>query len=983
MPENLSNWIADAEKLRITERLGIDVAQLELNYLVGREDDLYVSLVGELFVRLREGGGSVDDWSKLGGALSHYTDNDFGRAVEPPFDAAVFAAAAYYMGGFSASAALTLSTNVEDFQLSAAASAWELLAKSSDPTSARVQRLVNAVRSGDLAHIDSELERAGEGVSRALLEGPEEWVAEKLYQEVLGRFSTINLRAVLPAQANGFWDPLVESFLSRRPPIWDFFPSQISAIERGLLTSETSFSLQMPTGSGKTALTETLLYSHLSRNVGDVAVLIVPYRSLASELRSTVVRRLNQMGVPSKAVYGGTVPTAGELHSLEDIRTLIATPESLSGILSADPSFIERISLVVCDEGHLLDGGGRGVGLELLLARMKVVEARNPRFVFLSAIVPNIDEINSWLGGEDETVIRSSFQPSPADFARLATHGSGVNEVVDLELAPQSEDGYSVQSFLDRADFQYVNPSTGRTNTYAFSSFKTQAVATARKSISMGTVAVFAANKRGSQGCMGLALELLKQLEAPTSLPRPVDFIGDSDLFEEALDYLNREYGTDWLGTETLRAGGVMHHGDIPQETREVLEILLRDGTVKLAFCTNTLAEGVNLPIRTMVLYSVRRRGPNGEIENLLSRDIKNLVGRAGRAGSTTRGLVICANAGQWPLLEPVASGAPDEPVRGALFSLMIRLQRAVLAQRLVITNEDLESEAELYPLIDGVDAVLMDIATEEMEMNELVRIARRMVNETFAARELQQDASETLGTVFQLRAERIANLRTDGRLGWIRQSGARPRMLESVERNLFTKNVSWDEIQQPTDPSLIGALIEWAWSIDSVAESARQAFSDQGTGAAQLNSYVAAWLAGRTIAEIASGLQIPVDDAIAVQSRVISHELMTVIEQAVALLHHVCLENDLELAPAVSACPEYLRFGVPNRASLQLANTLRHRHAAVTLGRSIARTNPEATDRPTILALARELIADTTGWEEDLGALVFRNTVQDLRVRQ
>ena len=211
------------------------------------------------------------------------------------------------------------------------------------------------------------------------------------------------------------------------------------------------------------------------------------------------------------------------MHGLDHINALIATPESLSGILSADPAFAQRISLVICDEGHLLDSSGRGIGLELLLARMKARLANPIRFVFMSAIIPNIEEINAWLGGDENTVIRSTYRPAIAEFSVLRSSGTGVNKSVRLDMHPHAQQRhYAIHGFLDRSSFQYVNPQTGRTKTYTFTSTKTLAVGAARKVLSMGTTAIFAANKRGNQGAIGLAEELIKQLECP--LPRPVDY---------------------------------------------------------------------------------------------------------------------------------------------------------------------------------------------------------------------------------------------------------------------------------------------------------------------------------------------------------------------------------------------------------------------------------------------------------------------------
>jgi hypothetical protein len=55
------------------------------------------------------------------------------------------------------------------------------------------------------------------------------------------------------------------------------------------------------------------------------------------------------------------VPRGDEVRDLADTRLLIATPEALSGLLSADQTFFRRISLVICDEGHLLGAPSRGI----------------------------------------------------------------------------------------------------------------------------------------------------------------------------------------------------------------------------------------------------------------------------------------------------------------------------------------------------------------------------------------------------------------------------------------------------------------------------------------------------------------------------------------------------------------------------------------------------------------------------------------------
>ena len=767
----LASWMNGADALHYVQRLGLTAIPSDVTDVQDRQDDFYISLVGELFDRLRNPYNDPIDWSRLGNAITQVgidgTDDSAPAAGVLPADASLFASAAFYLGGYPASAYLTLKA-ADPAQLTGDhRSCYDLITRPQAIESADVRALIGAVRRGDLQAIHEQSQRAAVLERGALEVGPEEWVASRLFERMLARFEATNVRAVLPSGEDAFWDPLVRSLLNRTPPAWDFFPSQIDAIQSGLLTNPSTYSMQMPTGAGKTALSETLLFYHLKANPESAAVLLVPYRSLASELRGTLVRRLNQMELSARCAYGGTVPTRDEVRELDDTRALIATPEALSGLLSADPDFFSRISLVICDEGHLLDGEARGVGLELLLARMRARESGPPKFVFISAIVPNIEEINAWLGGTDETVVRSEYRPALAEFAVLDVNGSGASTTVDLRLHPHQADStsFSIERFLSRDDFTYRNPVTGRLNTYKLSSIKTQAIATARKALSMGAVAVFAANKRGNQGAVGLAQELVSQLDAPMSLPAPMQYVSDAARLRAVAEYFLLEYGADWIGTQVLTIGAIVHHGDIPQESREVAEALVRDGCVRLAICTSTLAEGVNLPIRTLVLYSVQRRGPDGAAKNLLARDIKNLVGRAGRAGSATKGLVVCANSQQWSVVEPVATQQPGERVDGALLDLMGRLRAALSQQSLVLTNEILEDTTELHTLIDGIDATLIDLAAEELGEDELVSIARELAGETFASRQATPDTAALMRDVFDLRARRVLGILRAGRL--------------------------------------------------------------------------------------------------------------------------------------------------------------------------------------------------------------------------
>lgn len=991
MTGSLATWISDADALRHLNRFGVPEIPLRFGYHRARSQDYYLALVGELFDLMREGTNGAPDWARLGNAIAQFAATDRAEEITSNgvdvSEATLFAAAAFYFGGYPASAYLTIRSRVPIDGDPVSFTCYELLARPTEVRSETIQNLIGALEDGDLGKIAEAEERAAVYASEALRTGPNEWIPARLLHCLLTRFRTTNIRAVLPDGSSEFWTPLVKSWLNRRPPAWDFFPSQIEAIERGLLQRPETFSLQMPTGAGKTAICETLLYWHLKRTSADVAILLVPFRSLASELRGSLVKRLNEMGISAGCAYGGTVPSGNEVRGLDAMSALVATPETLSGLLSANPEFSRRISLVVCDEGHLLDGPSRGISLELLLARLKTREAGSPRFVFVSAIVPNIEEINSWLGGSADSVVRSEYRPALAEFAVLRQGVPARSNSIGMEIHPHEPEPtrFMIEGFLRSADFQWINPVTGRRNTFPFGSVKARSVAAARKSLPRGAAVVFAANKRGKQGAVGLADELLKQLQQPLPLPEPLAF-ANRDVVKVAAEYLDLEYGREWVGTKALRLGAVLHHGDIPQETREVVEGLLRGRTVRLGICTSTLAEGVNLPIRTLVLYSVQRRGRGGRPENLLTRDIKNLVGRAGRAGETTKGLVICANEQQWHLVEPVAKQAAGEPVVGALRRLIQDVGYALATTHLTLTNQVLEDTPVLYTLIDGIDATLIDLAAVEIGEDELLRLARRIASETFASKQMNEESRMLLQNVFELRAGRVTAIKAAGRLDWLRETGTRARMLDTAETGLLPRRLTWDDITNPIDAGVVNIVLEWAWTQRDLQVAARSAYRigdgvDITTIREPFFEAVRHWLAGSSFVEISAHSQLGIDDTLGLHAAVITYVLQTIIEQGITLLSKLLESQGRQLSPAITELPEHLRFGVPTRAAHALAaGGVRHRRAAVALGSEPELSGFFASERLQVFSAAQRLFQqDLQGWIGRLGTLVANNTLHDL----
>ena len=108
-------------------------------------------------------------------------------------------------------------------------------------------------------------------------------------------------------------------------------------------------------------------------------------------------------------------------------------------------------------------------------------------------------------------------------------------------------------------------------------------------------------------------------------------------------------------GASTTRAAALgifAHHADTPQGIRLSIEHAMKEGLAKFVVCTSTLAQGVNFPLRYLIVTSTRQGG-----DQILVRDFHNLMGRAGRAGMHTKGSVIFST----PSIYDLGGGSGDD----------------------------------------------------------------------------------------------------------------------------------------------------------------------------------------------------------------------------------------------------------------------------------------------------------------------------------
>lgn len=415
----------------------------------------------------------------------------------------------------------------------------------------------------------------------------------------------------------------------------EFWPAQLLLGERGVFRGRSAL-VQMPTSAGKTKATEVLVRSAFLSGRTNLVVIVAPFRALCHEIRDSLIVSFRDEDIRVDEV--SDVPQDDFSHQISDVAeqcVLVLTPEKLLYILRQDQTLANRIGLLVYDEGHQFDSGIRGVTYELLLTSLKALVSPTCQVVLISAVLTNAEAINEWLNGVDSVVVSGSdLLPNFRSIAFTSwTEARG-----RLEFTPMPESGdysYFVPRVLEK---QQLNRLSSRETPREFPTLgdpQTIALYFAIKLAPNGAVALFCGTKRTAKKLCTLLNEAYRR---GLSLPMPVSS-SDAGEVEKIASLIERHLGEDDETTRSARIGVFTHHGSTPMGVRLAVEHAMKTALINVVICTSTLAQGVNLPIRYLIVSGVRQGR-----DRITVRDFQNLIGRAGRSGMHTEGSVIFAD---------------------------------------------------------------------------------------------------------------------------------------------------------------------------------------------------------------------------------------------------------------------------------------------------------------------------------------------------
>lgn len=382
------------------------------------------------------------------------------------------------------------------------------------------------------------------------------------------------------------------------------YPPQELALSKGLLERR-NLLITTPTASGKTLIAVIAAIKPIEK--GLKVVYLTPLRAIATE-KYHYLQVLQNIDIIDKRIRIRIATSDYDSSGMEvsNADVIILTNEKMDSVIRHGAEWIADVGLFVTDEVHLLGDKERGPTLEMILTKIRKMYPQS-QILALSATVANSEDIAKWLGCE---LIQSNWRPTKL-VEGVYEHGT-------------------------------VNMNDGSQFKIETSAISSSAIDIAIDSLDNGGQAIIFAEtrKRASSLAVKAAEGVYKRLDKATK----------SKAAEVSSQILKNGDDTELTRTlsQVVAKGMGFHHAGLGQTSREIVEESFKSGIIKILTATPTLAAGVNLPARRVILASILRYDPDyGRNIPISVLEYKQLCGRAGRPKYDTFGeSIIIAESG-------------------------------------------------------------------------------------------------------------------------------------------------------------------------------------------------------------------------------------------------------------------------------------------------------------------------------------------------
>ncbi|KAI0104768.1 P-loop containing nucleoside triphosphate hydrolase protein [Nemania sp. FL0031] len=468
----------------------------------------------------------------------------------------------------------------------------------------------------------------------------------------------------------------------------------------GLLNGTRNLVYSAPTGGGKSLVADILMLKRVLEDRNAKALLILPYvalvqekvrwlRNIVQDIKKTPLevnesdakprlwqKRPDEDNIRVVGLFGG-----GKIRvNWSDFDIGVCTFEKANMLINTaiDDCSVTSLKAVVLDELHMVDDDHRGYLMELIATKLMSLE-HSVQIIGMSATLANIELLSTWL---DAHMYKTFYQPIPLEehlvYESQVYAASGTIGI--MKTAGQLKQNSSSTLELNSQPIRAIQTSPHK----EFRDPVLNAViALANETVRSGYgVLVFCSSR---QGCESDARLIGRVLPSSNEVD-PVIFEKRSDLLG---DLRSLPTGLDPTLAETIPAGVAFHHAGMTTEERDLISTAYDGGALKVVVATCSLAAGINLPARRVILHNAR-----------MGRDLigpsmlRQMRGRAGRKGKDEIGetFLCCRKSDLEDVVELMNADLPQ--VSSGLTTDKHRIRRALLEAvsiRLVNSRESID----------------------------------------------------------------------------------------------------------------------------------------------------------------------------------------------------------------------------------------------------------------------------------------------------
>ncbi|NXU11533.1 HELQ Helicase, partial [Pardalotus punctatus] len=444
----------------------------------------------------------------------------------------------------------------------------------------------------------------------------------------------------------------------------------------------------LPTSGGKTLVAEIIILQELLCRQKDV-LMILPYVAIVQE--KVWMQGLSSFGIELGFLveeYAGSKGRFPPIKRRVKKSLYIATIEKGHALVNSliETERIDDLGLVVVDELHMLGEGSRGAILEITLAKI-LYTSKKTQIIGMSATLNNVGDLQKFLQAEYYT---NSFRPVELkEYIKIRDTIYAVDSKTENGFVFSRVLNFKYSSNLERADPDHI-------------------IALVTEVIPKYSCLIFCPTKKSCENVASMVCKYLKK-----------EFRAHREKEKQDLIKNLKSIGNGTVCPvlkQTIPFGIAYHHGGLTNDERKSIEEAYSSGVLCLLACTATLAAGVNLPARRVIL-----RAPYVASDFLRKNQYKQMIGRAGRAGIDSAGeSILIVQEKDKHLVQDLVHNPLENCYSNLLLELTKGMQNLLLSLvglKIAVTHEEVDDF--MCCTLLGVQQQLL---SKEKSLSEIVK---------------------------------------------------------------------------------------------------------------------------------------------------------------------------------------------------------------------------------------------------------------------